>query len=150
MNSALLQIAQAYTAAMLATSPQPLAGGRVWLNRMRPISQADESAIVISIDGARATEVVMGALDFESEIRVVCFVRAAVTGGEPAAVVDALLMAAWSRIQTVNRPDLGLFGPAQLDGLDYDFSDLDSSLVSATLRLRVQHRTTTTNLAPWA
>jgi hypothetical protein len=150
MSSALLQIAQAFTAALLATSPQPLAGGRVWLNRMRPISLADESAIVISIDTARASEQVLGALDFESEIRIVCFVRATITGGEPAAAVDALLMAAWARVQAVNRSDLGMLGPAQLDGLDYDFSDLDSALVSATLRLRLQHRTTTASLAPWA
>ena len=148
MNSALLQIAQAYVAALLA--PTALAGGRVWLNRTRPISQTDDSAIVLSLDTARASEQVLGALDFESEIRVICFVRAVGITAEPAAAVDALLMAAWGRVQAVDNPALGMTGPAQLDGLDYDFADLDSTLVSATLRLRVQHRTTTTSLAPWA
>ena len=150
MSSALLQIAQALVVAMLAPSPQPLAGGRVFLNRARPIAQADESAIVVTLGSARATEVVLGGLDWESEIDVACFVRAASGGGEPAAVVDALLVQAWERVQTVSGAAQAMFGPAQLDSLDYDFSDLDSALVSATLRLRLQHRTTTANLAPWA
>lgn len=133
--------------AALAKAPA-LAGGRVFVNRLRPLAASDATAVVVRLEGARGRESVLGARDWTTLIAVECYGRT-VGAATAEAAADALVAAAWQRLAALQAPNLGLMEigvEAEIDWL----RDTDATTeVCAVIRLTATHRTPYESLAPW-
>ena len=142
MSTAFSSIQAALLAALSA--PTALAGGRIYANRLRPIDANSSTAIVVRLEQASGTEMILGTVDWQSSYTVECYARAA-TGADPAAAVDALLADVWTRLSALDFATLG--ANVALDPrIDWQYDELESPLACAVLRLSAQHRTTTSAL----
>lgn len=142
MSSAFLTIQSALIAALAASVP--LAGGRIYPNRLRPIAANYGSAIVVRLDQATGTEMVIGSVDWSTSYTVECYARAA-ADSDPAAAVDALLVDAWTRLAALDLTTLN----ATLNlnpQIDWQYDDAETPVACAVIRLTVQHRTALSNL----
>jgi hypothetical protein len=140
--SAFASIQAAIIAALSAATA--LAGGRIYANRLRPIADGTATAIVVRLEQASGTEMVIGTVDWQSSFTVECFARAT-TGTDPAAAVDTLLSDVWARLSVLSFETLG--ANVALDPrIDWQYDELDTPMVCAVLRLSAQHRTTNSTL----
>jgi hypothetical protein len=139
----------AITAALVAALVQApaLANGQVSANRTRPIGQLHTSAVVVRLEGADSSEIVIGALDWTSRYAIECYGRGA-AASDPAEAVDALLQRVWLRLLGVNPAALGVLSVNLNPAIDWQFDDSDAPYACAVLRLVVQHRTAVASLAP--
>ena len=135
---------QAGIVAALSAAPA-LAGGYVSYNKTRPVPASQDSAIVVRIESAKALEFVLGAQDWETMFSVECLGRT-VGSSDAWTAVDALLNAAWIRISGIDAESIG----AQFIGInpavDWQFDEMDGSMVAAVIRVTAQHRTPTGSL----
>lgn len=142
MSTAFSSIQAAIMAELSAATA--LADGRIYANRLRPIGAGHSSAIVVRLEQATGTEMVIGTVDWQSSYTVECYGRAA-TGTDPAASVDTLLADVWQRLSALDFEALGAH--ITLDArIDWQYDDADTPLACAVLRLTAQHRTTTPTL----
>ena len=145
-TTAFQQVIEALSAALKA-APM-LAGGRVFVNRLRPLAASDATAVVVRLEGTRGRESVLGARDWTTLIAVECYGRTVGTTTAEAAA-DALVAAAWQRLTALQAPDLALMEigvEAEIDWL----RDADATTeVCAVIRLTATHRTTYESLTPW-
>lgn len=137
-GTAHLAIAAAVVSA-LAAAPA-LAGGRVSLNKQRPVAAGDGTAIVVRLGASTGQEVSLGFIDWTTTLDVECHARAN-AGTEPAAAVDALLLDTWSRLASLNSASLGAMAVQIGADIDWQFDDLDTPVCAAVIRLQVVHRT---------
>lgn len=133
--------------AALAKAPA-LAGGRVFVNRMRPLAASDATAVVVRLEGTRGRESVLGARDWTTLIAVECYAR---TVGQTTAEVfaDELVADVWQRLAAIQAPHLGLMEIGVETEIDW-LRDSDATTeVCAVIRLTATHRTPYESLAPW-
>ena len=137
MSSAFFDIQTALIAAL--SSATALAGGRIYANRLRPITANQASAIVVRLDQAQGTEMVIGSVDWSTAYAVECYARAA-SGTDPAAAVDALLTDAWARLAALDFTALDAVISINPQ-IDWQYDDAETPVVCAVMRLTAQHRT---------
>lgn len=147
MSSAFVAILAALITAL--TEATSLAGGRVYPNHLNPIALESNTAIVVRLDQATAPDDTIGSQDWTTSYTVECYARAA-TGTDSAIAVDALLSDAWARLSTLAPAGLGVAAVTLQNTIDWQYDDAATPVVCALIRLQVQHRTSPTNLAPWA
>lgn len=145
-TTAFAQVIEAVRAA-LAASPA-LAGGRVFVNRLRPLAASDATAIVVRLDGTRGRESVLGARDWTTLIAVECYGRTVGTTTAEASA-DALVAAAWQRLMALQAPALGLMEIGVEAEIDWQRDSDASAEVCAVIRLTATHRTPYESLTPW-
>lgn len=144
MSTAFTAIQAALLAALQAAPA--LAGGRISVNRLRPIPAGQDSAIVIRLDQANGTEMVLGLVDWQTAFAVECYARAA-AGSDASVAVDALLGDTWARLAALDFTDLG--AAIALDPqIDWQYDDADTPVVCAVIRIKAQHRTQLATLQP--
>jgi hypothetical protein len=137
MSSAFFDIQTALIAAL--SSATALAGGRIYANRLRPITANQASAIVVRLDQAQGTEMVIGSVEWSTAYAVECYARAA-SGTDPAAAVDALLLDAWARLAALDFTALDAVISINPQ-IDWQYDDAETPVVCAVMRLTAQHRT---------
>ena len=142
-TTAHMAIASAVVSA-LAAAPA-LAGGRVSLNKLRPVAAGDGTAIVVRQGRSIGQEQSLGVIDWTTDLTVECHARAA-AGAEPAAAVDTLLFDAWARLAALDAASLGAMAVQIGSDIDWQFDDLDPPVAAAVIRLQVVHRTAATSL----
>lgn len=147
--SAFTQIAAAVVTALLL--PTPVAGGRVYRGRRGPLPAEHESMVVVPLgrstgDSAGVSE---GPTDWTTEIQVECHAR----GTDLVPVddaVDALLSDVYARLAALALPALGVMHVVLDPEIEWDYLEADTLLASATLTLRIVHRTHGANFNPWS
>lgn len=143
MTSAFVTIQSGLKAA-LAAAPA-LAGGQLQVNKLRPIAEAQTTALVLRLDQTTGQEGVIGTIDWVSAYSIECYARVA-TGAEPAAAVDALLLDVWARVAGIDAASIGSSAIALSPQIDWQYDDSATPMVCAVVRLTVSHGTSTTNL----
>lgn len=144
MSTAFVTI-QAALLAALSAAPA-LADGRISVNRLRPIPAGQNSAIVIRLDQAQGTEMVLGLVDWQTAFAVECYARAP-AGTDASGAVDTLLADTWARLAALDFTDLG--ASIVLDPqIDWQYDDADTPVVCAVIRVKAQHRTSLLSLQP--
>lgn len=143
MSSAFLSIQTALIAALAASVP--LAGGRIYPNRLRPIAADSATALVVRLDVAEGVEYVIGSVDWSTPYAVECYARAA-PGADPAMAVDALLCSVWERLSALTFEAVGA-DISLTPRIDWQFDDTDTALACAVVRLTARHRTTAPTLS---
>lgn len=118
-----------------------LAEGRVWANRLRPLSTQQGSAVVVRLVQTRSTEDVLGLLDWQTQFAVECYGRGA-TGTDPAGAVDALLQDVWARLAGLDSGALGVMAVAVNPAVEWQFDEAETPVACAIVHLVVRHRTT--------
>ena len=147
MTSAFIGLQNSLMAA-LATAPA-LAGGRIYANRLRPVSAASTTAMVVRLDKAEGLQMVLGAVDWVSSYTVECYARAS-GNGEPATAIDQLLSDAWARLCTLDATALGAIDITVSPRIDWQYDDVETPLVCAAIQISVQHRTPSDSLQTWS
>ena len=140
MSSAFLSIQTALIAALAASVP--LAGGRIYPNRLRPIAAEASTAIVVRLDVAEGSEYVIGCVDWATPYAVECYARAA-PGADPAVAVDTLLCDVWARLGALTYEAAGGAEINLAPRIDWQFDETDTALACAVVRVTARHRTTT-------
>lgn len=141
MNSAQFAIVGAILG-QLQVEP-PMAGGRIYRSRMRPISVDQSSAVVVRIERSTSTlaEIIGGPTTWATLVNVECYARA--TGDVPDAVADALLVDVFDRLALA--PTLGgaamSVEPMRGDTLSWEIDELDSKIACITAKFVVMHQT---------
>jgi hypothetical protein len=120
-------------------TPTAMAGGRIYANRLRPIAANQATALVVRLDQAQGTELVLGLVDWSTSFAVECYARAA-AGTDPAAAVDALLADAWARLAALDFTALDAVISINPQ-IDWQYDDAETPMVCAVMRLTAQHRT---------
>ena len=146
MTTAFKSLTAALVAALVAAPT--LAGGRVYANRLRPIPQAQATAVVVRLVASQSQEVALGALDWSTQFAIECLGRGS-AGADPVDAVDALLLEVWPRLAGLNAAALGAMAVVVDAGVEWEFDEGEASTASATVRLTVQHRTPTASLTAW-
>ena len=147
MSTAFKAIADRVLAALLA-SPA-LADGRVYANRLRPLPIGVNTALVLRLEQSSAVEQMLGAHDWVSAYVLECYARGTINS-DPVAAVDALLAAAWSRLQALTAGDLSVQAFTLAPVIDWQYDEGDTPAVCASIRLQVRHRTPTATLESWS
>ena len=130
-------------AAALAAAPA-LAGGRIGINRLRPIPAGQSTAIVLRLEQSEGSEFVLGLLRWRTTIAVECYARA-VAGSDPAAAVDALLESTWQRLAAFRADLLG--ADVCIDPkVKWDYDDSDTPVVCAAIQLTASQNTSSSSL----
>lgn len=138
MSSAFKSLTDALVAACLQTPA--LAGGRIWANRLRPVSTLQTTAVVVRLVQTRSAENMLGMLDWQTQFAVECYGRGT-TGADPADAVDALLLDVWSRLASVNAASLGAMAVVINPAIEWQFDEAETPMACAIVSLLVQHRT---------
>lgn len=142
MTTAALGIAQAVMAALGG-----LAGGRVYLNRLRPLPVGADTAVVVRLISSQGRGDTMGWLLWDTVIDVECIARSA-AGAEPAVAADTLLADAWAAISGINVTDIAARSLALDPAIAWQFDADEGPVVSANISVRVTHRTLYRSLLP--
>lgn len=140
------QLQQAVVEALKA-SPA-LADGRVFANRVRPVSAQSATALAVRLERSTGTSPTLHATDWRTSLLVECYARA-VANSDPAAAVDALLHDVWARLSVLQPAGLGAIDLDLEPDIGWDYDDTDTPTVCATLRLTAVHRTPANTLTPW-
>lgn len=147
MTTAFLAIAASIRAALAADLP--LADGRVFLNRLRPLPVGAVTALVVRLEQSRAQEEVIGAHDWDTGLVIECYARGT-SDADPDDAVHALLVDAWARLAALDSGALGVMSIALNPAIDWQYDDADGAFVCASVRLQVTHRTLVFNLNSWS
>ena len=124
-----------------------LAGGRVRRGRAVAVQAEEASAITVNVARSRASQLdIEGqALQWETTIVVTVYARASV-GQDGEAAIDPLLVSTWARLLGITLP-AGVFGITLDPAIQWDVDEADTTVVSASLSLRINHITTGAALA---
>ena len=147
MTSAFVGLQNSLVAALV--SAPALAGGRIYANRLRPVSAASTTAVVVRLDKTEGLQMVIGALDWTSAYSVECYARAP-GAGEPATAIDQLLSDVWARLCALDATALGAIDITVAPRIDWQYDDSETPLVCAVIQLSVQHRTLPNSLQTWS
>lgn len=147
MTSAFIGLQNSLVSA-LAAAPA-LSGGRVYTNRLRPVSAGSATAVVVRLDKADGVQMILGAMDWTSAYTVECYARAP-GNGEPAAAIDQLLSDVWARLCALDATALGAIDITVAPRIDWQYDDGDTPMVCAVIQLSVQHRTPSDTLQAWS
>ncbi|MEN9885767.1 MAG: hypothetical protein RL758_345 [Pseudomonadota bacterium] len=137
------------TAVVAALQAAPsVASGRVFANRLRTLSASETTAVVVRVESTSATETVLGAHDWQTQVSVECYGKTS-SGTSAEAAVDTLLVAVWPRLMALSPASLAVSRVAVDPQIVWD-RDLDATdTVCASVRLTVQHRTPVNSLESW-
>jgi hypothetical protein len=129
----------------------PLAGGRVYRGRLRPIAQEFASAVVIRISSSPAERTGLGGgpFDWMSEIAIDCYARCSPDQDPEDSAADALLAEAFLRLAANPTLSGGVMDVLADPSIAWTFDEQDQTIVCATLNLRVNHRTLSSALTAW-
>jgi hypothetical protein len=137
------------TALLAALTASPaLASGNISTNRQRPIPAGQSTAIVLRLDQSDGTEMVLGALDWNTAYTVECYARGSTATTEMVAAVDTLLAAVWARLAALTYEALGA-DIAVNPRIDWQYDDGETPLVCAVIRITCSHRTSRSTLTAW-
>ena len=125
-----------------------LAGGRIYADRVRPISQSASTAIVVRLESTSASAQTIATMDWSTQLAVECYGRADASH-TAAANVDALLAQVWQRIAPLESATLSLMRLELGPDIEWTYDDADTPMACATLRVTAMHRTTAQNLNAW-
>lgn len=140
------QLQQAVVNALQAAPS--LAEGRVYANRVRPMSAAASTAVAVRLERSSGASPTLHATDWRTSLAVECYARS-VANSDPAAAVDALLFDVWARLAVMQPAELGVMNMDLEPDIAWDFDDAAEPMVCATLRLTAVHRTPAHTLTPW-
>lgn len=144
MSTAFATLQASLLAAIVATPS--LAGGRVSVNRMRPIPAGQDTAIVLRLEAAEGHEFVIGSIDWNSTYVVECYARGS-AGADPESAVDTLLLDTWARLAALDFSQIG--AAVTVDPkIQWQYDETDTPIVCAVIHLSAQHTTTSASLAP--
>jgi hypothetical protein len=138
MSTAFKSITDALVAACMQTPA--LADGRVWANRLRPLSASQANAVVVRLAQTQSSENVLGMLDWQTQFAVECYGRGTV-GIDPTDAVDDLLRSVWSRLSGINAAELGAMSLALNSAIEWQFDEAETPVACAIVYLQVRHRT---------
>lgn len=147
MSSAFLQVQRAIAQRLQAIPP--LADGRIYLDRQRPIAQEEPSAINLRLLEARSEIAVIGAIDWRTTLSIECAARSDPGGRSAAEVADELLGAVFVRLRSQPLDAQTVIDEAEDAGIEWDTEAEDTPYICVTLRLTIVHRTPGHNLEPW-
>lgn len=135
----------------LFLSGTPLAGGRVYRGRLRPIAAEFASAVVIRVvatTGERSG-ISGGPIDWPTEIAIDCYARCTPDQDPEDSAADTLLGDVFARLAANTTLAAGVMDVLADPSIEWTFDEQDTTLVCATLTLRVNHRTLANALTPW-
>ena len=136
-----LALQSAVVGALMASPP--VAGGRVWENRRRPIQAGHSTAVVVRLDASDGEHVLAGLgapMRWSTTVVIECYARAA-AASDPAESVDALLGEVWHRVAAVDLSSVGVLAVDMKPQIDWQYDDGESPMVCAVVRLVVLHQT---------
>ena len=143
-----LQLRNALMAHLLAHPP--IADGRVYASRTRPIAQEEPSAVTVRLLDSEPTHAVTQASDWRTVIEIACTARADPSGDDADTAADALLAAVYARLRTFTPAALGSpFVDEERTTLAWDHDADDTPITTASLRIAIEHRTPAQTLTPW-
>lgn len=154
--SAFLQLRAALVAHLLAggTPLAPLAGGRIYAGRVRPIAQGEPSAINVRLSDAQIAHPVIEASDWRTTLYIDCSARPQADGADADSAADELLSAVYTRLHSLRTSAAAAaLGVMEVDTeatVEWDSVAEDVPYTCASLRVTVVHRTPATTLQPWA
>lgn len=134
--------------ASLSAAPA-LADGRVYANRVRPVSAPSATAVAVRLESSNGQKPTLHGIDWSTVLQVECYARSTAQA-DPAQAVDALLHAAWQRLSGFSPSSLGLMDLSLQPRIEWDYDDGDTPTVCAVIRLVAVHRTPANSLTPWA
>lgn len=140
MTTAALFIAEAVRTALAG-----LAGGRVYLNRLRPLPAGQDTGIVVRLEQSAGRAMPGGAMDWSTTLRIECVARGT-PGADPAAAADSMLAAAWAILTALSVTDLKARAVALDPIVDWQYDDAEAPYVSAALSVRILHFTSYSTL----
>lgn len=141
MSSAFLQI-QAGLLAALSAAPSL---GQVQVNRYRAIADGVNASLVLRLNQSAGSEGVLGTLDWQSQFSIECYARA-VSGADPAATVDPLLLDVYARLAAIDPATIGAQEITFTPQIDWQYDDAATPVVCAIVQLAVRHSTSTASL----
>ena len=112
-----------------------LAGGRVFLNRLRPLPAGATTAVVVRLAGAALNQPQVGAVQWLVRVDLECYAR----GPSAAAEADLLLAAAWSRLLADQDLSAALSTSDQ-PAIQWQYDEESTDFVCATLSLYFERR----------
>jgi hypothetical protein len=139
--TAFLAVQSAVMGALLASPP--VADGRIWENRRRPIQASHPTAVVVRLDASDGEQVLAGVgapMRWTTSVAVECYARASAAAA-PAESVDALLSEVWRRIVTADLSSAGVLTMDVKPQIEWQFDEGDTPAVCAVVRLVVLHQT---------
>jgi hypothetical protein len=143
--SAFADIQNLIVGALLATTP--LAGGRVYTDKVKPVAQQATTAIVVRLESSVASAQTISVMDWSTQLAVECYARADASH-TAAANVDALLAQAWERIAPLESSTLALMRLELGPDIEWSFDEADTTLACASVRITAMHRTSYQSLNP--
>jgi len=147
MKSAFHAIAEQIVAALVVAPA--LAGGRVFVKRLRPLPVGVSTAIVVRWEQSTAQENVLGAHDWDTPFVVECYSRGDAYDPDNQAA-DALLVEVWARLAVLDASALGVTALSVSPSLDWQTVEAETSAECVSIRLSVQHRTPVSSLNAWS
>jgi hypothetical protein len=135
MTTAALFIAESVRTALAG-----LAGGRVYLNRLRPLPAGQNTGIVVRLEQSAGRALPGGTMDWATMLRIECIARGT-PGADPAAAADDLLAAVWAIVVGLSVTALHAMAVALDPQIDWQYDDAEAPYVSALLSVRVLHFT---------
>lgn len=149
MTTAFAQV-RATVAEALLDSPA-LAGGRVYQNRVRPITQGEPSAINVRLLDSEGEPTLIEATHWHTVLQIECAARSAPGGEQAETRADALLESAFERLHGLERPgEIALIDIEEDASVVWDHDADDVPYACATLRVTVTHRTPKGSMQPWS
>jgi hypothetical protein len=142
MTTQHLQMAKAMVALLLLDPP--IAGGRIYRARTRPIGSDAPNGVVVRLErSASQLGSVLGArTSWSTLIAVECYAR--IDGDAPDAAADPIVEAVFERL--ASDPSLGGVAmdtePLEGDTLSWDFDEFENKLACVTAKFLVRHQTT--------
>lgn len=146
MSSAFHAVAERIAEALLAAPA--LAGGRVFVKRLRPLPVGVNTAVVVRWESSVAEETVLGAHDWLTPFVVECYSRGADIDPDNQAA-DALLGEVWARLASLDAAALGVMSLSVSPSIDWQAAETDGPAECVSIRLQVSHRTPVGALTPW-
>lgn len=131
------------------TAAPALADGRVFANRLRPVSAPSGTAVVVRLQNSTGNKPVIHAIDWATTLQIECYARTTAQA-DPAQAVDDLLQAVWARLSALDPANLSLMDINLQPAIGWDYDDGETPTACAVIRLQAVHRTPTTSLTPWA
>lgn len=147
MSSAFLGLGDAVVAALSAVPA--LAGGRIRRGRGVPVPTSYATAIDVHVQRSAADNQYLSGslLRWDTLVGIDLYARAA-AGTDGEAAIDGLLQSVFTRMGQATPPS-GVIGWVLEPTITWDVAESDTTLVQASLALRVSHFTST-DLAPAA
>ena len=124
-----------------------LATCKVASNRTRPVSEKDNTAIVVRLLRSQGNKPTVHFVDWTTTLAIECMARSA-TGTDPATAADTLILAAWAQLAAISPAAVGWMDSGLQPDIAWDYDEQAQPQCSATILLNVQHRTPANSLTP--